>query len=254
MFLAKDCMNYLPLVNVFENPYELWEERDQTLEEMKLSGNFHERVKVKLEAKLFNHVDAAKHMIVKVVDNQLERFIKDYLNQSPCYKKMRSAMPSRTPKSLSDYQRRFQSTTFDQVTTDINTHGKLLSDGQCLFHGGFFPIKTGESFTTTRPFSTSFCPQIALRNAEWAGKAYDAGEVNLIVVRTVNSQTKTFCFRVNGTDKGHEAEILFAAGAKITLRSKVKIKNGKAYKACSQYAGRVLEKEIPFYLVEVDIS
>lgn len=131
-----------------------------------------------------------------------------------------------------------------------------LSDGQYLFHGGFIPIKIGETFTTIRPFSTSFCPQVALRNAEWAGKAYDAGEVNLIVLRTVNSQTKVFCFRINGTNKGHELEILFAAGAKITFRNKVKITDGQAYKYCSQYAGGggLLKKEIPFYLVEADIS
>ena len=247
-------MNKLPLVNVFEKPYELWEERDQTFEEMRQSGNFHKRVKVKLKAKLHNHVDAAKHMIVEVVDNQLDRFIKDYLNQSASYKQMRTQMPSKTPKSLSDYQRKFQSATFEQVSIDINNCGQILSYGQYLFHGGLCPINIGESFITGRPFSTSFCPQIALRNAEWGGKAYDAGEVNLFVLRTVNSQTKTFCFRLNGTDKGHEAEVLFAAGAKITLRNKVKIKNGKAYKACSQYPSRDLEKEIPFYLVEVDIS
>ncbi len=247
-------MNNLPIVDVFESPYELWEERDQTPEEMMQSGNFHQRVKVKLEAKVANHVDAAKHTIVKVVDNQLERFIKDYLNQSLSYKNMRLEMPSQTPKSLSDYQRRFQSSTFEQVSIDINDYGKVLSEGQYLFHGGLYPINKGEFFKTERPFSTSFCPQIALRNAEWRGKGYDAGEIDLFVLRTVNPQTKVFCFRLNGTDKGHEAEVLFAAGAKITLRSKTKIKTGKAYKACSQNTGRLLEKEIPFYLVEVDIS
>ncbi|HIF9460115.1 TPA: hypothetical protein ACX6SH_004202 [Photobacterium damselae] len=245
-------MNNLPIVNVFEKPYELWEEREQTLEEMRQSGDFHRRVKVRLEAKICNHIDAAKHMLFKIVDTQLEHFIKDYLNQSLNYKLMRSEMPSKTPKSLSDYQRIFQNSSFNQVSIDINNYGKVLSDGQCLFHGGLYPIEAGEAFITTRPFSTSFCPQIALRNAEWAGKAYDAGEINLIVLRAVNPQTKTFCFRLNGTDKGHEAEVLFAAGAKLTLLRKVKITDGKAYKVCSQ--GRLLEKEIPFYLVEADIS
>ena len=247
-------MNNLPIVNVFESPYELWEERDQTLEEMIQSGNLHQRVKVKLEAKISNHVDAARHIIVREVDNQLEGFIKDYLNKSLGYKNMRKEMPSQTPKSLSNYQRKFQSSTFEQVSIDINNYGKALSEGQYLFHGGLYPMNMGESFITERPFSTSFCPQVALRNAEWGGKSYDAGEVDLFVIRTVDPQTKAFCFRLNGTDKGHEAEVLFAAGAKITLRSRTKIKSGKAYKGCSQHAGRILEKEIPFYLVEVDIS
>jgi hypothetical protein len=246
-------MNNLPLVNVFEKPYELWEERDQTYEEMMQSDRLHRRVKVKLKAKIYNHIDAAKHMIVKGVDNQLEEFIKNYLDQSPSYKKMRKEMPSKTPAVLSNYQRMFESSTFDQVSVEINNHGKVLSDGQYLFHGGFLPImNVGESFITVRPFSTSFCPQIALRNAEWAGKAYDAGEVNLLVVRTVNSRTKTFCFKMKGTDKGHEVEVVFSAGATITLRSKVQVNYGTAYK--SGNTGQHLEKEIPYYLVEVDIS
>ena len=248
-------MNNLPLVNVFETPYELWETRPQTQEEMIQSGNFYQRVKVKLLVKLENHVDAAKHILIQVVDNQLESFIKDYLNISSHYKKMRSEMPSRTPKSLSDYQRKFQSSNFNQVSIDINNFGKNLNDGQYLFHGGLWPVTAGKSFITDRPFSTSFCPQIALRNAEWAGKAYDSNEVNLFVLRVTNPKTKTFCFKLNGTNKGHEAEVLFAAGAKLTLRSKILIKkNGKAYKACSQIIGRTLEKEIPFYMLEVDIS
>ncbi|MBW3516836.1 hypothetical protein KO537_19300 [Shewanella sp. NKUCC01_JLK] len=247
-------MNKLPLLNVFEKPYELWEVRNQTPEEMMQSGCMFKRIKVKLKARLHDHVDAAKHMILEGTDNQLERFIKDYLKKSASFKEIRSQMPSKTPKSLSDYQRRFQRATFEQVSIDINNCGKILSDDQYLFHGGLLPINIGESFITERPFSTSFCPQIALRNAEWGGKAYDAGEVNLCVLRTVSSQTKTFIFRLNGTDKGHEVEVLFAAGAKITLRNKVEIRNCNVYKACRLHPGRLLKKEIPFYLVEVDIS
>lgn len=244
-------MSHLPLVNVFEKPYEIWEERDQTFEEMRESGNYYKKVKVRCEAKICNHIDAARHMIMKVVDNKLEWFIKDYLNQSSNYKKMRGEMPSVTPKSLSEYQRKFQSANFGQVSDDINHYGKTLSDGQYLFHGGSLPIENSKSFITERPFSTTFCPQIALRNAEWAGKAYDAGEINLFVLRVANSRTKVFCFRINGTDKGHEAEVLFAAGAKITFRSKLKIKDDKVYKFIGN---KEFEKRVPFYLVELDIS
>ena len=248
-------MKDLPLVNVFEKPYELWDTRDQTAEEMMQSGNFCERVKVKLNARIENHIEAAEHMLLKTADIQLERFIKDYLNNSIDFKNMRKEMPSQTPKSLSEFQRKFQSSSFRQVTRDINMIGKKLSEGQCLFHGGLWPREVGESFVTSRPFSTSFCPQIALRNAEWAGKAYDAGEINLLVIRVVNPQTNVFCFRIKGTQKGHEAEVLFATGAQLILRKKTLIKsNGLAYNVCRQIPGRTLEKQIPFFLVEADIS
>ena len=245
-------MNNLPLVNVFKYPYELWDTRDQTIDEMRQSSNFHERVKVKLNARIQNHNEAAEHILLKVVDNQLEHFIKDYLNSSVSFNNMRKGMPSRTPKSLSDFQRKFQSNDFKQVTIDINNIGKKLSEGQYLFHGGLWPRGAGKSFITKRPLSTSFCPQIALRNAEWAGKSYYAGEINIFVLRVVNPQTNVFCFRINGTDKGHEVEVLFASGAQLTLRRKTLIKtDGSVYIACRE---RTLKKEIPFYLLEVDIS
>lgn len=249
-------MSNLPLVNTFEIPCELWETRNQTYEEMIESGDLHKIVKVRLEAKIENHLDAAKYILIKEVDRRLECFIKDSLNSSPDYRKMRREMPSQTPLSLSNYQRKFQSNTFEQVSADIKTYGKILSDGQYLFHGGLWPVTAlGGCFVTDRPFSSSFCPQIAIRNAEWGGKAYDAGELNLFVLRATNPRTKTFCFRLNGTDKGHEAEVLFAAGAILTLRNKTLIKNnGVAYKTCSQYIGNVIKKEIPFYLLEVDIT
>lgn len=248
-------MNNLPLVNIFEIPCELWETRSQTLKEMMESGDLHKVVNVRLEAKIENHLDAAMYILIKEADRRLECFIKDYLNSSPDYHNMRREMPSQTPLSLSNYQRKFQSNTFEQVSADIETYGRILSDGQYLFHGGLWPVTAQDgSFVTNRPFSSSFCPQIAIRNAEWGGKAYDAGELNLFVLRATNPKTKTFCFRLNGTDKGHEAEVLFAAGAKLTLRSKTFIKHGLAYKVCSQGTGNIIKKQIPFYLLEVDIA
>ncbi|WP_318456872.1 hypothetical protein [Photobacterium leiognathi] len=71
----------------------------------------------------------------------------------------------------------------------------------------------------------------------------------------MSPQTKAFCFRINGTSKGHEKEVLLAAGAKLILRKKTLIKSdGAAYKSCNVYAGKVLKKTIPFYLLEMDIS
>ncbi|NVH51866.1 hypothetical protein HU985_13270 [Photobacterium damselae subsp. damselae] len=224
------------------------------MEEMMLSGDFYKRINVRLEAKLDNHFDAAKHMLLKLEDNQLESFIKSYLNSSSSYKAMRAEMPSQTPILLSQYQRIFKGVDLQKVSKLVDYYGKKLTNGQHLFHGGLWPASENHSFITSRVFSTSFCPQIALRNAEWCGKAYDAGEVNLFVLRVVNSKTKAFCFRQNGTNKGHELEILFSAGATLTLRSKTFIREAKVYKSCRHDYGRVLEKNVPFYVLEVDIS
>ncbi|MGU3847378.1 hypothetical protein ACVZHT_38210, partial [Vibrio diabolicus] len=75
------------------------------------------------------------------------------------------------------------------VDADINSIGKTLSDGQFLFHGGLWFSSCENEVTLRKPFSTSFCPQVALRNAEWRGKAYDQGQIDLLVLRVSNPKT-----------------------------------------------------------------
>ena len=246
-------MNNLPLVNIIQNPYEIWEERHPTYEEM-MNGKTGLQ-KERLIARINNHDDAVRHELHNRGCTKLERFIEDELNNSLTYKAMRQMMPSKTDKLLSDFQNKFQSTHFEKVSAVVNRDGKLLAEGQVLYHGGFWLGKVNEEVVTSRPLSTSFSPHMACQNADWSGKAYDSGELHLMKIRAVRPQTNAFCFRINGTSKGHEKEVLLAAGAKLILRKKTLIKSdGAAYKSCNVYAGNVLEKTIPFYLLEMDIS
>ncbi|WP_131245239.1 hypothetical protein [Aeromonas bestiarum] len=248
-------MKTLPLVNVFNSPYELWSTRNATFEEIKESGNFHLMIKEKLLIKICNHIDAAKYIISKQHDEVFEDFVETQLDKSIEFNNMRGEMPSQTPKSLSDHQRKYQKHNFHMVSSDINNIGKKLSTGQTLYHGGFWPECYGKEFVTNRPFSTSFSPQMALRNAHWQGKSYDAGEINLFVLRVTTPKTNAFIFRIKGTDKGHEKEVLFAAGAKLTLISKTLIeKNTMVYKVDPKKNLQILEKKVPSYMLEIDIS
>lgn len=248
-------MKTLPVVNIFNSSYELWSKRDATFDEIKESGNIHLMIKERLLLKICNHIDAAKYIISKQHDDAFEDFIETQLDTSIEFNNMRGEMPSQTPKSLSDHQIKYQEHNFHMVSSDINHIGKKLSTGQILYHGGFWPEYYGEEFVTNRPFSTSFSPQMALRNAHWRGKSYDADEINLFVLRVTTPKTNVFTYRIKGTDKGHEKEILFAAGARLTLKSKTLIeKNTMVYKVNPQNTLQVLEKEVPSYMLEVDIS
>ncbi|MBL0612279.1 hypothetical protein JD508_18805 [Aeromonas jandaei] len=246
----------LPLVNVFNTPYELWTKRRATFEEIQESGNIHLMIKEKRIVRICNHIDAAKYILSKQHDESFENFIETQLIQSTDFNNMRGAMPPQTPKSLSDYQRRYRPHTFLLVSSDINNVGKTLSEGQILFHGGFWPNPSiGSEIITSRPFSTSFSPQMALRNANWNGKAYDAGEINLFVLRVVSPKTKAFIFRIKGTEKGHEKEVLFSSGAKLTLKRKELIDaTTVAYKVDPNNNINLLSKPAPSYILEVDIS
>jgi hypothetical protein len=125
-----------------------------------------------------------------------------------------------------------------------------IAAGQFLFHGGYW-ANDSSSFTTPRPFSTSFCPQVALRNAEWKGKAYDAGRVDLMVVRVTQPKTKAYAYSRNG-NHGNEKEVVFASGAQLTRVSETWVANIPEYKMTSN--SRSIEKIVPAYVIEVDIS
>jgi len=207
----------LPLVNTFVSPYEKWETRRPTLEEMLASGNLHMSIRVRLEATVTNAHDAATYIGRVGADNGLGNFINGALDNSLAYKHWRQAMPSKTPDALSRYQRSYPHCDFAQVSAEIERIGQVLSEGQCLFHAGLWP--DGARLITDRPLSTSFCPQVALRNADHLGKGYDAGHIDLFVLRATSPSTNVFAYKRKGTNLGHENEVLFAAGANLTLVS-----------------------------------
>ena len=251
-------MNHsLPLVDVFSPPLEVWDMRSPTMEEMMRAGvsGFHALIKDRLVAQINNPYGAANYTLLNRGCTRLDRLIDDQLNNSAAYKQMRRMMPSQTPRVLSDFQNKFQSSQFGMVSDSVDAVGKTLADGQILFHGGFWPGVVGQKVASSRPLSASFSPHMACQNAEWGGKAYDAGELHLMILRAVDPKTNVFCFRIRGTSKGHEKEVLFASGADITLRKKTLVKcDGAAFKACPVHAGRVLRRTIPFFILEMDVS
>lgn len=104
--------------------------------------------------------------------------------------------------------------------------------------------------------STTFCPQIALRNAEFNGKAYDENEINIFILKITNAQTKVFSFnfKQKGTNFSHEKEILFASKANIKIIQKTKIIENKKVSKYDKETCKNLEKTVPAYITEVEIS
>lgn len=216
----------LPIVDIFEKPYTFYEIRNATLEEILSAQEFAgiSSTYIKTPKKVISsHVEAAIH-ILEQLDSALEHYIADFLGNNLNYQQWKKSMPSITPNPLSNYQKRYPS--YDAVAVDaaINKVGHTLSEGQCLFHGGFWPTEKS-TFTTDKPLSTSFSPQVALMNALRSGKAYDSNCVHLFVLIAKNPQTKVFSYKQLGTNLGHEKEVLFAKGAKLTLLNKFDITN-----------------------------
>lgn len=204
-------------------------------------------IKVAMMAKIADARAAADYMARVAVDNGLSNHIQTALSENSAYKAWQSAMPSKTPTEISRYQKDYQKSDLLAVSTEIDRYGRPLSPEQCLFHGGLWP--GGGSFVTSRPLSTSLCPQAALRNAEYKAKAYDAGRLDLFVLRAINPTTKAFVFKRTGTKLGHESEILLESGLNLTLKSEILIRSNYRSGKCGHP-----DKEIPIYVLDVDVS
>ncbi len=246
------------VMNAFQPPYKVWTTRKNSIEEaialaMETGCSPSEMltVKDKLAKVISKPFDAASHILMKKVDNYLEHHVDKALEESVDFRIMRELMPAEVPEALDDYQRRYTLETLEAADEAIKSYGIKLADGQYLFHGGHW-ISKRDVIYTTRPFSTSFCPQIALRNAEWIGKAYAANRVDLMIVRVTNPQTNAYVYSTEG-EKGHEKEVVFASGARLERLRETEICE---IEVCTpQGLGlRPLKKNVMAYVVDVDIS
>ncbi|MQA19322.1 hypothetical protein [Rugamonas rivuli] len=245
------------VIDVFEKPYEVWSRRKTTVEEalelVKTQGlSILEALepKDKLLEIVATHHEAAHRMLRVRADNGLEFHIDRALDESPAFRHLQGLMPQDVPQPLSEYQCSYPEYDKEMVDSAINTHGVKVAQGQFLFHGGEWGV-TGDTLTTSKPFSTSFCPQVALRNAEWRGKAFDAGRVDLMVVRVAQPATNTYVYSREG-EHGNEKEIVFASGAKLERVRETYVTDITAYKMHANLTQE--EKVVPAYLVEVEIS
>lgn len=239
-------MTELPLVDVFSKPFEVWETREPSLDEVFAGGTL-KPVKVKILGNIGSASEAANYIVRVRDDTGLSNHIRSALNESSDYKAWQKDMPSCTPKELSKYQQNYKQSDLALVSEEIAKEGKLLSSGQFLFHGGLWP--NGKSFVLTRPLSTSLCPQVALRNAEYKAKAYDAGRIDLWVLQVQRPNVRAFVYKNKGTNLGHEKEVLIGAGSRLTLTRETLVRND--YKVAKYNA---TDKMVNVYIMQVEVS
>lgn len=244
----------LQLVNVFEEPYEFWETRDLSIDEImaryKETGVPEFSEKVRLVEKVENHHEAAHYMLRHRVDNALERHVEDGLDGA-AFNGMLSMMPSEVPSSIVDYKHNYPNYNLSLISDQIESVGGNLHEGQFLFHGGFCPGDEGQSVALDRPLSSSFCPQVALRNAEWRGKAYESGELHILIIRIVRPSPKAFIFP-RGGELGNEKEVLISPRSIMRVMKKIHVTND--YRVCKVDGSlNQTEKLVPAYCFEVDV-
>ncbi len=179
----------------------------------------------------------------------MNNHIRNALKKSSAYEYWLQAMPDKTPDEILKYKNKYENSDLSAVSREIEEVGGCLSSGQYLFHGGLWSPHNCDSFVTTRPLSASFSPQVAFSNALHKAKAYDAGRLDLFVLRSIDRRTKAFAFKKGGMKLSHEMEVLLASRARLTRRTETLIRSD--YVVTKRQSP---EKEIPIYVLEIDFS
>lgn len=107
-------------------------------------------------------------------------------------------MPETTPKPIAEYQGDTYCCDSKAVSEAIRLSGRPMMPGQYLFHGGKWPAeyKYGAMFETTRPLSTTLCPNIAMGVPQWHDRAYRNNAIELFVLRVSEPHSKVFSLTV----------------------------------------------------------
>lgn len=192
------------------------------------------------------HTEAAIHTILNRHVRDISQHIQAALRENASYHDLLNLMPNPMPDALASYQAEYSENDLISADEAIKAHGAKMADGEYLFHGGHWS-GSGDTYITTRPFSTSFLPEVAILNAKWHGKAFNAGRLDLMVVRVTRPKTKSYAYD-RDSSHGYEYEVVFASGAALTRLSEKYVTEIKVSsdKGC--------ERMIPAYLIEVEIS
>lgn len=140
----------------------------------------------------------------------VESYVSDWLKKDTIISLWRKSMPSVVPHELAKYQ----SGNYDPQVVDkeIKAIGAVLTPGQVLFHGGSL-----SSGILQRQLSTTFCPNVAICEALWKGKADAIGQVNIYAITVQASNTCVYGYNQSRGKLSNEKEVLFASGAYLRI-------------------------------------
>lgn len=254
----------LPLINQFLFPFEIWQTRSPTQHDIaqRLENGWPIPLCMQpVNIIQLDKVDTADKAVKYISDgrynNQIENCIERSLNDiKSFYSHARQFMPRTTPDILSQYQRLYSSRIDMLKVDDALNSGGILANNQILFHGGGIVSSTsvGDTYTINRPLSTSLCPVKAFSVGLFDGKYYNQDQVNLVILTVKNITKKAFIFRINGTNKGHEKEVLLSTGTKLEVTSKSTLVQNFTVYGMDKINMRALQKQVSFIVTHATIS
>ncbi|HEI8522674.1 TPA: hypothetical protein SMQ21_000731 [Proteus mirabilis] len=167
-----------------------------------------------------NEYDAAMYMAEYQLDNGIDNHIESMLKGSQNYPKWVNAMENYSltnARELIKYKTCYPEFDLTKVEQELSHFNALPSTGQKLFHGGYWNHQSNV-VTLQEPFSTTFSPQVALRELDHLGIGAKNPTIQIWVLTVVNPKTNVYFYDINNNDNlGYEYELLFAPGATLTL-------------------------------------
>jgi len=202
-----------------------------------------------------NEYDAAMYMAEHRVDNGIDNHIESILKGSPNYPEWCNAMQNYSLTNageLIQYKTCFPNFNLTKVVQELSHFNARPSAGQKLFHGGYWDYNSN-IVTLQEPFSTTFSPQVALRELDHLGIGAQNPTIQIWILTVVNPKTNVYFYDIDNNDNlGHEYELLFAPGATLTL-IKTHATNF-TYTAYSGYWPNQIANEKKVEILEVNIS
>lgn len=241
-------------INFFDYVYVIHEYREPTKEEIKFAADnnilityMYIGVECGIKKVIPSAFGAAKHMAEVHSDNELGNRLSNFLETGDEFKQWKINIPKITPKELHKYQNIYVTSDLCAVNKEILENKTVLTFGQELFHGGRWDGPVGGIKITTRPLSTTFCPQVALREADHGDKAYREERIDICVLKIMHDDIHAYAFGNEG-NHGNEKEVL--------LEDNLIIKKVSEEKFCDKYHAYVppnKEKYIPVYVVVLEV-
>lgn len=218
-------MNVLPIIDLFDKPYQSQSERQISVNEQYLQQMRDYRSKKRNGEKcdvpdrskispitipatyITGMEEIVKHLVLQKRDLQAQ------LNDNSTYQQWISSMPTNT-NNLLTYKalkvREKRELLYSQINQEINY---ILTENQILFHAGIL-LPSTDPLTLNYPLSTSLCPATALavakNNAINNPQLLKHGQIDFLILKVKNPATKVFVYNAP-----LEPEVLFASGATL---------------------------------------
>lgn len=250
----------LNIISPFGTAFNIYKERELTKEEEQKAindGSFELFMtkKIGIDKIIKSPMDAAEFVGADQHENRLNNYVDNFLTKNTEYARWLSFMPQPTPSEMIKYQQSYLQCNPLVVNDIVIESGIYLPINQTLFRGGMWPKDDNGNnlleYTTEKILSTSFCPLVALNNADWMGKSWDNERLDLIVITNKSTNTKSFVFDKDA-ESGHELEVLLAAGAQLKfIEERIVTNTREVYKSNNVY--ECIPKTIPVFIISAII-